>query len=114
MLKIGIQFFAHHKGGGSTKNGRDSEAKRLGVKRADGQFVLATFWFAREALTSTPVSMLALARTIPCLLWLTAPSSLSARARTAGSAPCTPSSKKRMSSEGLLQTKACDSPFFHK
>ena len=41
MLKIGIQFFAHHKRGGSTKNGRDSEAKRLGVKRADGQFVLA-------------------------------------------------------------------------
>ena len=41
MLKIGIQFFAPHKGGGSTKNGRDSEAKRLGVKRADGQFVLA-------------------------------------------------------------------------
>ena len=41
MLKIGIQFFAHHTGGGSTKNGRDSEAKRLGVKRADGQFVLA-------------------------------------------------------------------------
>ena len=41
MLKIGIQFFAHHKGGGSTKTGRDSEAKRLGVKRADGQFVLA-------------------------------------------------------------------------
>lgn len=41
MLKINIQFFAHKKGGGSTKNGRDSEAKRLGVKRADGQFVLA-------------------------------------------------------------------------
>ena len=41
MLKIGIQYFAHHKGGGSTKNGRDSEAKRLGVKRADGQYVLA-------------------------------------------------------------------------
>ena len=41
MLKISIQFFAHKKGGGSTKNGRDSEAKRLGVKRADGQFVLA-------------------------------------------------------------------------
>ena len=39
MLKIGIQFFAHHKGGGSTKNGRDSESKRLGVKRADGQLV---------------------------------------------------------------------------
>ena len=41
MLKIGIQFFAHKTGGGSTKNGRDSESKRLGVKRADGQFVLA-------------------------------------------------------------------------
>ena len=41
MLKIGIQFFAHHKGGGSTKNGRDSESKRLGVKRADGQRVTA-------------------------------------------------------------------------
>ena len=32
---------AHKKGMGSTKNGRDSESKRLGVKRADGQFVLA-------------------------------------------------------------------------
>ena len=41
MLNIGFQFFAHKKGGGSTKNGRDSESKRLGVKRADGQFVLA-------------------------------------------------------------------------
>ncbi len=41
MLKINIQLFAHKKGGGSTKNGRDSESKRLGAKRADGQFVLA-------------------------------------------------------------------------
>ena len=41
MLRIGFQFFAHKKGGGSTKNGRDSESKRLGAKRADGQFVLA-------------------------------------------------------------------------
>jgi large subunit ribosomal protein L27 len=41
MLKISMQFFAHKKGVGSTKNGRDSEAKRLGVKRSDGQFVLA-------------------------------------------------------------------------
>ncbi len=32
---------AHKKGQGSVKNGRDSESKRLGVKRADGQFVLA-------------------------------------------------------------------------
>jgi large subunit ribosomal protein L27 len=41
MLKIDIQLFAHKKGMGSTKNGRDSQSKRLGVKRADGQFVLA-------------------------------------------------------------------------
>ena len=41
MLKLSMQFFAHKKGVGSTKNGRDSESKRLGVKRADGQKVLA-------------------------------------------------------------------------
>ena len=41
MLTLKIQLFAHKKGVGSTKNGRDSESKRLGVKRADGQFVLA-------------------------------------------------------------------------
>ena len=41
MLRISMQFFAHKKGVGSTKNGRDSASKRLGVKRADGQFVLA-------------------------------------------------------------------------
>ena len=41
MLTISLQFFAHKKGSGSTKNGRDSESKRLGVKRADGQFVKA-------------------------------------------------------------------------
>lgn len=41
MLRISIQFFAHKKGVGSTKNGRDSESKRLGAKRADGQFVVA-------------------------------------------------------------------------
>ena len=41
MLKIGLQFFAHKKGVGSTRNGRDSESKRLGVKRGDGQAVLA-------------------------------------------------------------------------
>ena len=38
---IQLQLFAHKKGGGSTKNGRDSQAKRLGVKCGDGQFVLA-------------------------------------------------------------------------
>ena len=41
MFTINIQLFAHKKGVGSTKNGRDSESKRLGVKRADGQFVLS-------------------------------------------------------------------------
>jgi len=41
MLILNLQFFASKKGVGSTRNGRDSESKRLGVKSADGQFVLA-------------------------------------------------------------------------
>ena len=41
MISLDLQFFAHKKGAGSTKNGRDSESKRLGAKRADGQFVKA-------------------------------------------------------------------------
>lgn len=41
MFKIDLQLFAHKKGVGSSRNGRDSEAKRLGAKRGDGQFVLA-------------------------------------------------------------------------
>ncbi len=41
MIQLSIQFFAHKKGVGSTKNGRDSESKRLGVKKADGQSVIA-------------------------------------------------------------------------
>jgi len=41
MIKINLQLFAHKKGVGSSRNGRDSAAQRLGVKRADGQFVLA-------------------------------------------------------------------------
>ena len=41
MMNMNLQLFAHKKGVGSTKNGRDSEAKRLGVKRADGQIVKA-------------------------------------------------------------------------
>lgn len=39
MLKLNLQLFATKKGGGSTSNGRDSQSKRLGAKRADGQFV---------------------------------------------------------------------------
>ncbi len=41
MIKLNLQQFAHKKGMGSTRNGRDSESKRLGPKRADGQFSLA-------------------------------------------------------------------------
>ena len=41
MIRLDLQFFAHKKGVGSTKNGRDSQSKRLGAKRADGQIVLA-------------------------------------------------------------------------
>ncbi|NLX64537.1 MAG: 50S ribosomal protein L27 [Clostridiaceae bacterium] len=41
MIRINLQLFAHKKGMGSTKNGRDSESKRLGTKKGDGQFVLA-------------------------------------------------------------------------
>ncbi|MDD3958665.1 MAG: 50S ribosomal protein L27 [Clostridiaceae bacterium] len=41
MLKMNLQLFAHKKGMGSTKNGRDSASKRLGVKKGDGQPVVA-------------------------------------------------------------------------
>jgi large subunit ribosomal protein L27 len=41
MLKMNLQLFAHKKGMGSTKNGRDSESKRLGAKKGDGQLVTA-------------------------------------------------------------------------
>ena len=40
-LVLNIQFFAHHKGQGSTANGRDSAGRRLGAKAADGEFVTA-------------------------------------------------------------------------
>ena len=41
MIKLNLQLFAHKKGVGSSRNGRDSQAKRLGVKRGDGELVLA-------------------------------------------------------------------------
>ncbi len=41
MIKLNLQLFASKKGVGSSRNGRDSRAKRLGVKRGDGQYVLA-------------------------------------------------------------------------
>ena len=46
-----FRLFAHHKGMGSTKNGRDSNAKRLGAKRADGQEVLAGNILVRQRVT---------------------------------------------------------------
>lgn len=41
MLIMNLQLFAHKKGVGSSKNGRDSQSQRLGAKSADGEFVLA-------------------------------------------------------------------------
>ena len=52
MIRLSMQFFAHKKGVGSTKNGRDSESKRLGVKRADGQHVLAGNILVRQRGTN--------------------------------------------------------------
>ncbi|MBO5755896.1 MAG: 50S ribosomal protein L27, partial [Clostridia bacterium] len=52
MLRISLHFFAHKKGVGSTKNGRDSESKRLGVKAADGQTVTAGSIIVRQRGTS--------------------------------------------------------------
>ena len=48
MLQIGLQFFAHKKGVGSSRNGRESMSKRLGPKRADGQTVLAGTILVRQ------------------------------------------------------------------
>lgn len=47
-MRINLQLFASKKGGGSTRNGRDSNAKRLGVKRHDGQFVTAGSIIVRQ------------------------------------------------------------------
>lgn len=52
MLRLGLQFFAHKKGVSSTKNGRDSNAQRLGVKRQDGQYVLAGNILVRQRGTN--------------------------------------------------------------
>ena len=52
MLKLNLQFFAHKKGVGSTKNGRDSNAQRLGVKKSDGQAVVAGTIIVRQRGTN--------------------------------------------------------------
>lgn len=48
MIRMDLQLFAHKKGVGSSKNGRDSESKRLGVKRFDGQYVKAGSIIVRQ------------------------------------------------------------------
>lgn len=48
MLRVNLQLFASKKGVGSSKNGRDSESKRLGVKRGDGQQVSAGSILVRQ------------------------------------------------------------------
>ena len=48
FLKLDIQLFAHHKGQGSTSNGRDSAGRRLGAKAADGEFVTAGSILCRQ------------------------------------------------------------------
>ena len=68
MFRINLQLFAHKKGVGSSRNGRESESKRLGPKRADGQFVLA----GSAAHISIPAITSASVRTIRCLQRLTA------------------------------------------
>ena len=79
MLKMNLQLFAHKKGMGSTKNGRESQSKRLGAKKGDGQPVLAGNILVRQrgipAQTSESVLM------IPSSLLSTVQSSMSARAR---------------------------------
>ena len=52
MVMMNLQLFAHKKGVGSTKNGRDSESKRLGVKKADGQVVKAGNIIVRQRGTA--------------------------------------------------------------
>lgn len=48
LVKFDLQLFAHKKGVGSSRNGRDSEAKRLGVKRQSGQWVSAGSILVRQ------------------------------------------------------------------
>lgn len=63
---------AHKKGVGSSKNGRESHGKRLGIKIFGGQEAIAGNVIVRQRGTAFhPVKMLALARTIPFSLWLT-------------------------------------------
>ena len=98
MMMIGLQFFAHKKGGGSTKNGRDSNSKRLGAKRADGQFVKAGNILVRQR--GTKIHPWASALTIPCLPRWTEPCALSVWARIGSRLPSTPLNNPHFKSSG--------------
>ena len=92
---------AHKKGVGSTKNGRDSESKRLGVKRGDGQFVLAGNILVRQRGTHIhPGEASASAAMTPCSLWSMAAFTSSAWAVTASAAR---SSSKKTGTGGPLR-----------
>lgn len=70
MLKMNLQLFAHKKGTGSSHNGRDSESKRLGAKRADGNSCWQeTFCIVSAEHTFIPAITAALAAMIPFLRW---------------------------------------------
>jgi len=73
---------AQKKGGGSTRNGRDSESKRLGVKAYGGQLINAGSIIVRQlGPSSTPASMSASVKTTPCLHWSKAKLNLLSKAR---------------------------------
>ncbi len=72
---IDIQLFAHKKGGGSTKNGRDSNAQRLGVKRADSSYWLVIFSYVNAERKFTPATTSDAAATTRCSRLWTAKSS---------------------------------------
>ncbi len=63
MLMMNLQLFAHKKGVGSSKNGRDSESKRLGAKAADGEFVLAGNILYRQTLVRVEMTLYLLRKT---------------------------------------------------
>ena len=79
MFTFDLQLFAHKKGVSSTRNGRDSHSKRLGVKEQAGTVV---FWFVSAARISIRATMLVSVRMIPCSQRLPARLLSSAKAAT--------------------------------
>ena len=101
MMMIGLQFFAHKKGGGSTKNGRDSNSKRLGAKRADGQFVKAGNILVRQRGTKIhPGTNVGIGTDDTLFARWTAPCALSVWARIGSRLPSTPLNNPHFKSSG--------------